>query len=88
LPTGGSRLAIDLVRRQVAVIVVDTTTFAQVAKAATQTIPSFFGGREDRAETGPPDADMIHDSAKDQRWIRYLRERGRFIILPTRQHVR
>jgi putative tryptophan/tyrosine transport system substrate-binding protein len=45
-------LTIELVRRRVAVIVTDTTTFAQLAKAATQTIPIVFVAGGDPVEFG------------------------------------
>jgi putative tryptophan/tyrosine transport system substrate-binding protein len=45
-------LAADVVRRQVAVIVVDTTVLAAVTKAATQTIPVVFIAGGDAVEYG------------------------------------
>jgi putative ABC transport system substrate-binding protein len=45
-------LATELVRRQVAVIIVDTTPLAQVAKAAAQTVPVVFIAGGDPMEFG------------------------------------
>jgi len=45
-------LATELVRRLVALMVADTTIFAQVAKAATQTIPVVFVAGGDPVEFG------------------------------------
>jgi putative ABC transport system substrate-binding protein len=45
-------LVAEIVRRQVAVIVVDTTNFAQETKAATQTIPIVFMAGGDPVEFG------------------------------------
>jgi hypothetical protein len=59
-----------------------------------------WGNLDSSKRTGPVAAldtlgagDVFHGpdsfvARKDQRWIRYLRERDRFIILPMRQHAR